>query len=238
MSTSAAAALTATPNPSAAAAAEHRLPIEGMTCASCVARVEKALKAVPGVQSAEVNLATESALVRGAAGIGFEALSAAVEKAGYTTREPVAANTGGHGASATTAATPAKRAGSESWAIVVAAVLTLPLLLPMLGMPFGQDWSLPGWLQLVLATPVQFWLGARFYRAGWKALKARAGNMDLLVALGTSAGYALSVYQLVAHAGHDMSHHLYFEASAVVITLVLLGKWLETRAKRQTSAAI
>jgi Cu+-exporting ATPase len=237
MSTSAAAALSAAPKLSAAAA-EHRLPIEGMTCASCVARVEKALKAVPGVQSAEVNLATESALVRSAAGIGFEALRAAVEKAGYAAREPAVASAGSAGASAAMATAPAARAWPEGWTIVAAAMLTLPLVLPMLAMPFGQDWSLPGWLQLLLATPVQFGLGARFYRAGWKALKARAGNMDLLVALGTSAGYALSVYQLVAHAGHGMSHHLYFEASAVVITLVLLGKWLEARAKRQTSAAI
>ena len=96
---------------------------------------------------------------------------------------------------------------------------------------------LDGWLQLALATPVQFWLGARFYRAGWKALKAGTGNMDLLVALGTSAGYGLSVYLLLAHGGHGMPH-LYFEASAVVITLVLLGKWLEARAKRQTTEAI
>src|SRR5690606_32312567 len=81
----------------------------------------------------------------------------------------------------------------------------------------------------------QFWLGARFYRAGWKAAIHGAGNMDLLVALGTSAAYGLSVYQLLTH-GADA--HLYFEASAVVITLVLLGKWLEGRAKRQTTAAI
>ena len=104
-------------------------------------------------------------------------------------------------------------------------------------MPFGVDWMLPGWLQLVLATPVQFWLGARFYRAGWKALRAGTGNMDLLVALGTSAGYGLSLYLLLRTRGHGMPH-LYFEASAVVITLVLLGKWLEARAKRQTTEAI
>jgi Cu+-exporting ATPase len=96
--------------------------------------------------------------------------------------------------------------------------------------------SLPGWLQLALATPVQFWLGARFYRAGWKALMARSGNMDLLVALGTSAAYGLSVYMLFRHWEHEP--HLYFEASAAIITLVLLGKWLESRAKRQTTEAI
>jgi Cu+-exporting ATPase len=97
---------------------------------------------------------------------------------------------------------------------------------------------LPGWLQLLLATPVQFWLGARFYRAGWKALRNGSGNMDLLVAIGTSAAYALSAYQLMADpAGHGMPQ-LYFESSAVVITLVLLGKWLEGRARRQTVDAI
>ena len=121
--------------------------------------------------------------------------------------------------------------------MVLAAALSLPLALPMAGMLAGADWMLPGWLQLLLATPVQFWLGARFYRAGWKALRAGSGNMDLLVALGTSAAYGLSLYLLWQHGGHGGAH-LYFEASAVVITLVLLGKWLEARARRQTSDAI
>src|SRR5690606_27836674 len=123
----------------------------------------------------------------------------------------------------------------EGLHVVIAALLTAPLALPMLAMLIGRDWMLPGSMQLALATPVQFWLGARFYRAGWKAAIHGAGNMDLLVALGTSAAYGLSVYQLLTH-GADA--HLYFEASAVVITLVLLGKWLEGRAKRQTTAAI
>ena len=100
--------------------------------------------------------------------------------------------------------------------------------------------TLPGWLALALATPVQFWLGWRFYRAGWKAVRAGTGNMDLLVALGTSAAYGLSLYLLATAwlGGRPGMPHLYFEASAVVITLVLLGKWLEGRAKRQTGAAI
>jgi Cu+-exporting ATPase len=122
--------------------------------------------------------------------------------------------------------------------VAISALLSLPLVLPMLGMPFGMDWALPGWVQLLLATPVQFWLGARFYRAGWKALRAGSGNMDLLVALGTSAAYGLSVYLLWEHREHEMTQHLYFESSAVIITLVLLGKWLEERAKYQTVAAI
>jgi len=118
------------------------------------------------------------------------------------------------------------------------------LLAPMLGQPFGQDWMLPPWVQLLLAAPVQFWLGARFYRAGWHAAKAGTGNMDLLVALGTSAAFGLSLWlwwraATGEHAGHGAAvPHLYFEASAVVITLVLLGKWLEARAKRQATSAI
>ncbi|GAB3443892.1 heavy metal translocating P-type ATPase [Massilia solisilvae] len=203
--------------------------IVGMTCASCVARVEKALRAVPGVTDATVNLATEKAAVHAGAGIDPQALVAAVEKAGY---EAVPVNR------AQPAAAPAQPSGLPSWwPVAASALLSLPLVIPMFGQLFGADWMLPGWLQLVLATPVQFWLGARFYRAGWKALRAFSGNMDLLVAIGTSAAYGLSVYLLVKHWGQGMAH-LYFESSAVVITLVLLGKWLEGRAKRQTVEAI
>ena len=202
------------------------LQIQGMTCASCAGRVEKALLAVHGVVSAEVNLATEKAEVTVGDDAGAAALTAAVEGAGYSAR---AVDEGAPGVVA------AKRA--DWWPIAVAAALSLPLLLPMLGAPFGRHWMLNGWLQLALATPVQFWLGARFYVAAWKAVRAGAGNMDLLVALGTSAGYGLSVWQLLRNPDGAMPH-LYFEASAVVITLVLLGKWLETRAKRQTTEAI
>ena len=206
-----------------------RLKIGDMTCASCVARVEKALKQVPGVLSAEVNLATETAEVTVASGAAaLPQRIAAVEKAGY---RAVAIS------DAATGASPAATAGAPWWPIAVAAALSAPLALPMVGMLFGQSWMLDGWIQWLLATPVQFWLGARFYKAGWKAVRAGAGNMDLLVAVGTSAAYGLSVYLLLRHGEHGMPH-LYFEASAVVITLVLLGKWLEARAKRQTTEAI
>jgi P-type Cu+ transporter len=222
-------------NATASASSDARtwnLSIEGMTCASCVARVEKALRAVPGVISAEVNLAVESAAVRTATQtIDANALIGAVGKAGYAAALRTQAPS----------SEPSESGQSpwpDWWPIAVAAALTLPLVLPMVGMLFGWDWSLDGWIQLALATPVQFWLGARFYRSGWKALKARAGNMDLLVAMGTTAGYGLSVYLLIEHAGHGMNNHLYFEASSVIITLVLLGKWLEHRAKRQTTEAI
>ena len=204
------------------------LRIEGMTCASCVSRVEKALLKVPGVISAEVNLATETAQVTWATkDSGPQALLAAVEHAGYTAQLVEAGRDN----------TPQARTAPDWWPVAVAAVLSAPLALPMVGLLFGRHWMIDGWLQLALATPVQFWLGARFYRAGWKALRARAGNMDLLVALGTTAGYGLSLYEQLA-SGQDGMPHLYFEASAVVITLVLLGKWLEGRAKRQTTEAI
>ncbi|HUD32982.1 MAG TPA: heavy metal translocating P-type ATPase, partial [Variovorax sp.] len=220
-----------------------------MSCAACAGRVEKALRAVPGVEAASVNLATEVATVRAGADVGADALHGAVLKAGYAVIEPpvpaVAVPPAGAGAEAARAAAVPARSGDAAWPIAVAAVLSLPLVAPMLGMPLGADWALPGLWQLALATPVQFWLGARFYRAGWKALRARAGNMDLLVALGTSAAYGLSVFQLVfagdgqrAPGGHGTAPHLYFEASAVVVTLVLLGKWLEARARRQTTDAL
>ena len=204
------------------------LDIKGMTCASCSSRVEKALGKVPGVLEANVNLATEQATVK-TAGASTEALVAAVERAGYGAALPQAS-----------AAAVAPAAGTgltlpDWWPVALAVALSLPLTLPMIGDLFGAHWMLPGWLQLALATPVQFWLGARFYRAGWKALRAGSGNMDLLVAVGTSAAYGLSLYLLLTE---PASMHLYFEASAVVITLVLLGKWLETRAKRQTTEAI
>ncbi|THC42514.1 heavy metal translocating P-type ATPase [Massilia sp. Mn16-1_5] len=198
--------------------------ISGMTCASCVARVEKAIRAVPGVEEVGVNLATERASVHGSAAPG--AILAAVKKAGYE-----AAVTPDAGPAQRERATPAR------WPLALAALLTVPLLAPMLGQAAGLDWALPGWLQWLLATPVQFWLGARFYRAGWKALRAGSGNMDLLVAIGTSAAYGLSVYLLLRGGVHS-GGHLYFESSATVITLVLLGKWLEARAKGQTVEAI
>ncbi len=201
--------------------------IGGMTCASCVTRVEKALRKVPGVETATVNLATESARIVYAPGEQMEArLRRAVRDAGY---EPRAAD----------AAIDAPDA--SPWAgfmpVGIGLALSVPLVSPMIADLFGLHWMLPPLWQFLLATPVQFILGARFYRAGWGALKALTGNMDLLVALGTTAGWALSMW-LWLTAGADTMVHLYFEGSAVVITLVLLGKWLEARAKRQTTSAI
>ena len=209
------------------------LAIAGMTCASCAGRIEKALRAVPGVIDASVNLATERAHVRVSSQVDVAALIAAVEAAGYRASVPVVDSAGAPANAPDQEADAADaRERRHLW---LALALSMPLVLPMLAIPFGVHAMLPGWVQFALATPVQFWLGARFYRAGWHALKARSGNMDLLVALGTSAGYGLSVWHLLA-GGHHAP--LYFEASAVVIALVLVGKRLETRARRQTTAAI
>ncbi len=202
------------------------LPIGGMTCASCAGRVERALGKVPGVQRASVNLANERAHIEVIGQMDPGVLIAAVDKAGYTASLPQA--------DTATQADQARHLHRERWALMLAIVLALPLVLPMLVEPFGLHWMLPAWVQFALATPVQFILGARFYRAAWKAVRAGAGNMDLLVAIGTSAGYGLSVYQWLTRP----APHLYFEASAVVIALVLLGKYLESRAKRQTASAI
>ncbi|AXF01221.1 heavy metal translocating P-type ATPase [Paraburkholderia hospita] len=223
------------PPPAADAQSTAELAIGGMTCAACSGRVEKALARIPGVTSASVNLATEKATVTTNGAVGVDQLITAVSKAGYQAT-PLSAD------DATPAATEDKDAAAraavrrELGAVVICALLTLPLIVPMFAEPLGLHAMLPATLQLALATVVQFVFGARFYRAAWKAVRAGAGNMDLLVALGTSAAYGVSVYQMALHPGDMM--HLYFEASAVVITLVRFGKWLEARAKRQTTDAI
>jgi len=201
--------------------------IGGMTCASCVSRVEKALKKVPGVLEATVNLATESARIVVAPGDNLDArLRRAVRDAGY---EPRAADAA------------VMEEDASPWTgfmpVAVGLALSAPLVLPMIGDLLGKHWMLAPIWQFLLATPVQFILGARFYKAGWSALKALTGNMDLLVAIGTTAGWLLSMW-LWLTSEPDVMVHLYFEGSAVVITLVMLGKWLEARAKRQTTSAI
>lgn len=204
------------------------IAVGGMSCASCSSAVEKALLKVPGVQYATVNLATEKAQIEFSNPATPEQIAKAVVDAGY---EAEVLNQGGE--KVATQGAPAKEGFGEGALVAIAALLTLPLVLPMVAMPFGKHWMLPGFIQLFLAIPVQFWLGGRFYRAGLKAIQNRTGNMDLLVAIGTTAAFGLSVYMM-----EQGSSHLYFEASSAVITLVMLGKWLEGRAKRQTTAAI
>lgn len=203
---------------------EYNFYVEDMSCASCVSRVEKAIKKVDGVIDVSVNLATEKATVKANSNVNLATLMSAVDKAGY------------HAVKMTDQQTHAKDTERQAslWPIVVSILFAIPFVLPMLLEPFGFHLMMPAWLQFILASIVQFGLGAKFYRSGFSALKAFTGNMDLLVAIGTSAAYGLSLYQLIT--GHY--DHLYFESSVVIITLILVGKWLESRAKHQTTQAI
>ena len=171
---------------------EYSFFVEEMSCASCVSRVEKALKKIDGVINVSVNLATEKATVEANANVKLDTLMAAVDKAGY------------HAVKISEPEIHAKDVNKQAslWPIII--------------------------------SVVQFGLGAKFYRSGFNAAKALSGNMDLLVAIGTSAAYGLSLYQLII----GNNDHLYFESSVVIITLILIGKWLESRAKHQTTQAI
>lgn len=208
------------------ASAHIDLQISGMHCASCSARLEKVLNQLPEVAAA-VNIATEkahidynprqtdlAALIKAVQGAGFDA---------HPLRDFAAEKQ---------ARLAAYRREQAQFAIAV--LLTLPLLAEMLLMFFGVHAMMPGWLQFALATPVQFWSGRRFYTGAWSSLKSGGSNMDVLVALGTSAAYLLSCAVLL----FNLDQPLYFEASAVLITLILLGKLLEARAKGKASGAL
>lgn len=205
------------------------LALEGMTCAACAARIEKGLNKLPGVAAA-VNFASEKAQVR-YSGVSVEDLIARVEKIGYK-------------ASVSTSATrdeeKAKKLAqyvADKRSFIISALLTLPLVAQM-GWMFSSGHAahieLPRWLQFALATPVQLWIGWRFYVGAWHALRGGGGNMDVLVAIGTGAAWLFSTVVFL----FGLSEHVYFEASATVITLVLLGKLMEARAKVKTGEAI
>jgi len=211
-----------------------QLAVTGMTCAACSTRLEKVLSRASGVTSATVNLATEQASIAAPAGTISQAdLITIIRKAGFD---------------ATPIKSTAEQLAEEEQAnkaldqkelihIVLAAALTMPLVLPMLLMPFGIHLGLPAWLQFFIASPVQFWLGARFYEGAYKSLRGGAGNMDVLVVMGTSAAWGLSTW-VTLFPGGAAGDHLYFESSAMIITLVLFGKWMERRARRSAASAI
>jgi len=210
---------------------EQGLVIHGMSCAACVRRVEQALRSVPGVVDASVNLALGRAEVHFLDGaVELADLVAAVRRAGYEAG-PVSAEGGG------AAVGKGQERRGPPLALLGAAGLTLPLVAQMVWRALGFSWHLSPWLELALATPVQFVFGARFYTGAFRALRAGVGNMDLLVALGTSAAWGYSSVLLLRY-GEATAGHLYFEASAVIVTMILLGKWLEERAKRSASEAI
>ncbi len=211
------------------------LGIEGMTCAACATRLEKVLNRIDGVEAA-VNLASERARVRCQPGrVETEQLLEAITRAGFRGR---LLDDRSREEEKERKLALYRAEVKRFW---IAAALTLPLVAQMATM-FGADALagqhrdlLPRWLQLLLATPVQFWIGWRFYDGGWKALRGGGANMDVLVALGTGAAY---LFSLVVTIGNFHALPVYFEASAAVITLVLLGKLLEARAKARTTAAI
>jgi Cu+-exporting ATPase len=207
--------------------------VAGMTCASCAMRVEKAFLKLPQVQTAKVNMATEQVALTLIAELPESEVATTLSDAGY---QLVVTKTDDPSPNNKPLTPPFYRA--DWFAAFGASLLSLPLVLPMFGMVFGIEWMLPAVWQWVLATPVQFYFGARFYRAAWGAVKAGTGNMDLLVAIGTSAAYALSLYLWWAHSGHHGMPHLYFESSSVVLSLVLIGKYLEHKAKRRTTDAL
>ena len=205
-------------------------PVAGMTCASCVSRVEEALTSVPGVISASVNLASEKATVEYVEGTELGALRQAVKEAGYKlgseaeTLEDV-----------TTAAQREIRTVRNR--LILAAVLASTIM-ALMWTPFFEG---KAYLLWALATPVQFWAGWRFYRGTWGALRHRTANMNTLIAVGTSAAYLYSMIAVLfprLFTAGGLEPHLYFDTSAMIITLILLGRFLEARARGQTSEAI
>ncbi|MDH5365134.1 MAG: heavy metal translocating P-type ATPase, partial [Dehalococcoidia bacterium] len=205
-------------------------PVGGMTCASCVARVEKALSSVPGVISANVNLASEKATVEYLEGTELADLRQVVRDAGYELGPEIQALEG-----AITAAQRETQALRNR--LIIAAILALSIMV------LGQGPSFAGkpYLLWALATPVQFWAGWRFYRGAWGALKHRTSDMNTLVAVGTSAAYFYSMVAVISpglFASAEIELGLYFDTSVMIITIILLGRFLEARARGQTSEAI
>src|ERR671917_2151023 len=230
-----------------ASGAEVALAVEGMTCASCVRRVERALLKVPGVESAAVNLATERAkVVYGpAGGPDAEGLRAAVEGAGYRVgavedRSAAAPRETGSGTAEPRELERERELGDlrNRW---VVSLLLGALMMAEMYVPFGPGMEVLAPLLLIQATVVQFWAGATFYRTAWAAARHGGTNMSTLVAVGTSAAYGYSAFVTLwpdLSAAWGFPFYLYFEVSAIVVGLVLLGRWLEGRAKRRTGAAI
>jgi len=205
-------------------------PVGGMTCASCVARVEEALSSVPGVISASVNLASEKATVEYLEGTGLADMRRAVKDAGYELGPEAQALE-----DVTTAAQREIRVLRNRF--IIAAILTAAIM----ALGWGPSFVGKSYLLWALATPVQFWAGLRFYRGAWGALKHRTSDMNTLIALGTSVAYFYSMITVILpslFATGVLEPHLYFDTSAAIITLILLGRFLEARARGQTSAAI
>jgi Cu+-exporting ATPase len=220
------------------------IPVSGISCASCVAAIERALGEVPGVVSASVNFATNAATVEYVpAAVGVTELAQAIRSAGY---EPLAVGAEGEEPSGLVDHEQAARARelrALRRKLAVGLLLTAPVALG--GMAHWLPWVPQPlqsfWVQALLATPVQFWVGAQFYRGAWAALRHTRSDMNTLIAVGTSAAYAYSLAMTVApnvFRARGISPAVYFETSAVIITLILLGRFLEARARGRTGEAI
>ena len=205
-------------------------PVGGMTCASCVAHVEEALRDVPGVTSVAVNLGSEKATVEYIEGTTYADMKKAVEDAGYELGKEIE----GLEDVSETSQREVRKVRNR---FIFAAILTIPIVVMMLTPMFtGMNYLL--W---ALATPVQFWAGWRFYKGAWGALKHRTTDMNTLIAVGSSAAYIYSVIATVfpgVFTSNGIKANVYFDTSAAIITLILLGRYLEARAKGQTSEAI
>jgi P-type Cu+ transporter len=215
------------------------LAVKGMTCASCVRRVERSLEKLTGVKEANVNLATHRATVTHEAGTGHEELSHAIEKAGYEARalvdDPHAHHTPDEHAEHLRIESEAELA-TLRFNLFLAAGLSLPTVaLSMLWHP-RPEWA--NWLLFALATPVIFYAGRSFFAISWRGLKHGVFSMDSLIAMGSFASWAYSVYALLRFSGHAQSEHVYFETGAAIVTLILLGRFFEAGAKRRMSSAI
>ncbi|MGF7048994.1 Cu+-exporting ATPase [Paenibacillus sp. DS2015] len=213
--------------------------ITGMTCAACSTRIEKGLNRLEGVTQANVNLALETAHVEYAPGrITIKEMINKVEQLGYKAIPKQAASD--------TADLRQREMNHKKWKWMISALLSLPLLWAMVGHFSFTTWiPVPNlfmnpWFQLILATPVQFIIGGQFYIGAYKALRNRSANMDVLVALGTSAAYFYSLYLTVDSLNMAMNHQveMYYETSSILITLILVGKWFEAVAKGRSSEAI
>ena len=209
------------------------LTIGGMTCAACVSRIEKAARRVPGVSDATVNLlANQGAFVYNPALTSPSAITAAIEKIGYD-------------AAPLTPETPKADSAAENKELAhrfgVAALLTLPVLVGAMGREIGlpvPNWLASPWLQLLLSTPVLFWAGGRFFRGAWLSLKGRSSDMNTLIALGTGTAYLFSLAVTITPHAFGGRGEVYYETADVILTLLLLGRLLEARAKGRTGAAI
>jgi len=214
------------------ATAKVELPITGMTCANCVRNVERALKKVDGVLSVNVNLATEKATVEYVPSLaGLNALKEAVEDAGYGVIELE----GEMRAEDVEAQARQEEIRRQRRLLIVGLVFTIPTFLLSMGTDLGflPDFALRKYILLALATPVQFYVGWQFYRGTWKSLKQRTAGMDTLIAMGSSAAYFYSLAATFLTGGH-----VYYETAAMIITLIVLGKYLEAKAKGRTSESI